>query len=100
MYLAHYLVCTLYSEVMRLREWVRSRGRGELTRLMLLTGIAYATLHKLANDQNAARYKTAKKISKATGGSVSIAELCELPARAARRTKASCASPKLADART
>jgi hypothetical protein len=98
---------------MRLREWVENRGRGELVRLMHATRVAYTTLHKLANDQNTARYPTAKKISAATGGAVSIAELCELPPpppaplaadakkRRSRSSKTtSCAQPKLADART
>lgn len=79
-------------------------GRGELTRLMHATRIAYATLHRLANDEHVARFATAKKISAATGGAVSIGELCELPAptQKSKRSKSttSCAQPKLADART
>lgn len=84
---------------MRLREWVERRGRGELTRLQLQTRVAYATLHKLASDANVATYATAKKISAATGGAVSIAELCELPAsKKKRRNKPTCVEPKLAAA--
>jgi hypothetical protein len=95
---------------MRLREWVRKRLRGELTRLQLATGVAYTTLHKLAHDEHEATYETAKKVSAATGGAVSIAELCELPrgskSRKARKSRStstsantSCAQPKLAAAR-
>jgi len=64
---------------MRLKQWVELKGRGELTRLHMVTGIAYTTICKLAADANPARYESAKLISAATGGYVSIAELCELP---------------------
>lgn len=89
---------------MRLREWVEKRGHGELTRLQHETEVAYATLHKLAHDKHEAAYKTAKKISAATGGAVSIAELCELPARSSskrvvRSRSTSYAQPKLAAGR-
>lgn len=64
---------------MRLKQWVAQQGRGELTRLQHETKIAYSTLSLLASDHHVARYPTAVAISKATGGAVSIAELCELP---------------------
>lgn len=64
---------------MRLRVWIKRAGRGALWRLAAQTGISYPTLHRLVHDLQRARYATAKAISEATSGEVSIAELCELP---------------------
>lgn len=82
---------------MRLKQWVAQQGRGELTRLQHETKIAYSTLSLLASDHHVARYPTAVAISKATGGAVSIAELCELPPPPPpqlRSTKAAADRPK------
>lgn len=49
---------------------------------MHATKIAYATLHRLKRNKQKAKYDNAKAISVETGGAVSIAELCELPASA------------------
>jgi len=67
---------------MKLHQWVEAQPIGELTRLHLRTGIAYATIHKVYRGKRAS-YRTAVKLSACTGGSVSVAELCEpLPASA------------------
>lgn len=70
---------------MRLREWVTAGGKGAISRLVAVTGLTYPTIHALARDKRRARYETAAIICAATGGVVSIAELCELPRRAPRR---------------
>jgi hypothetical protein len=82
---------------MRLKDWVEGQGRGALTRLQLRTGIAYATILALSKDKHSARYQTAVKLSAATGGAVSIAELCAPPPepkkkKGAKRRLASAAS--------
>lgn len=61
---------------MQLYQWIESKPIGELTRLHLRTGIAYATIHKIYRGKKA-RYETAVRISACTGGAVSVAEICE-----------------------
>jgi hypothetical protein len=61
---------------MQLHDWITAQPRGAITRLHTRTGIAYATLHKSYRGKRV-RYATAVRISTATGGAVSIAELCE-----------------------
>lgn len=73
---------------MRLREWVIDCGKGELARLARVTGLSYPTVHGLATDRHRARYSTAKLISEATRGRVTIAELCELPPKRRARKRA------------
>ena len=69
---------------MRLFDWVQQRGFGELTRLRRATGLGYTAIHEIYRGIRKCRYDTAKAISEATGGVVSIAELCE-PVRAPKR---------------
>jgi hypothetical protein len=64
---------------MRLRTWVKRAGKGEIARIAHVTGASYRTVHELARDKRKASYATAKLVSAATGGAVSITELCELP---------------------
>jgi hypothetical protein len=61
---------------MKLREWVKQHGRGELTRLRAASGVGWASLWR-AKRGVAVSYAIAKKISLATNGAVSIAELCD-----------------------
>lgn len=84
---------------MRLSEWVTTRGKGELARLTRVTGLSYPTVHGLANGRHRARYATAKLISAATGGAVSIVELCELPPkrRARKRKRIDSTAPAAPD---
>lgn len=72
---------------MRLGQWVKQQGVGELTRLRRETGVAYTTIHLLAHDHHPATYAVAVKLSDATGGAVSVAELCELPRKRLRRAR-------------
>lgn len=62
---------------MRLREYVDTRGRGEISRIVRVAEVAGTTVHDALNGHPIARYDTAKRISEATGGAVSIPELCE-----------------------
>ena len=64
---------------MHLRDWVRQQvpSRGALTRLQEVTGLAYSTIHAAFRGEPVRLYETARKISEATHGQVSVAELCE-----------------------
>lgn len=59
---------------MRLTDYARAQGRGVATRLMRRTGLAYSTV-VLALNGTAVRYDTARKLSLATNGEVSIEEI-------------------------
>lgn len=73
---------------MRLAAWVKRKGKGAISQLAAASGVTYPTVHALAHDKQAAEYETAKKISAATDGAVSIPELCELPPPARKRKRA------------
>jgi len=62
---------------MRLHDWIEREGPGALSRLMRATGLAYSTVTYIARGRKCPRYETAKRISEATGGEVSIPELCD-----------------------
>lgn len=62
---------------MRLDQWVAAADPGELSRLARETQLAYTTVFAIAHGQQTPKYATAKRISEATGGEVTIAELCE-----------------------
>lgn len=62
---------------MRLREYLDAAGHGEISRLVRAAGVAGSTIHDVLNGKPIKRYETAKRISEATGGKVSVAELCE-----------------------
>ena len=62
---------------MMLSEYVRSKGSGEISRIVRVAEVANTTVHRALKGQPVSRYETAKRISDATGGVVSIAELCE-----------------------
>jgi DNA-binding transcriptional regulator YdaS (Cro superfamily) len=78
---------------MRLATWVAQQGRGELTRLRRVTGLSYPTVHAVYSGTQTPTYETAVKISRATGGVVTVAELCEpaesppAPRRNAKRSR-------------
>jgi hypothetical protein len=63
---------------MRLAQWVKEQGRGELARLQRVTGLSYPTVHAIYSGTQTPGYATAVKISRATGGVVTVAELCEV----------------------
>ncbi len=62
---------------MRLREWLATQPKGTQARLVRETGLGETTVHLASCGRRVGRYETARKISEATGGAVSIAELCE-----------------------
>jgi hypothetical protein len=64
-----------------LDEWVKRKGRGELSRLMRATGLAYTTILD-ARREGVVGIDTAQRISDATDGAVTVDELKrEEPAR-------------------
>ena len=67
---------------MQLAEYVAREGRGTLAKLQRATGLAYTTVFRAL--KRPPTYETAQKLSLATGGSVSIDELCTPPAREAQ----------------
>lgn len=67
---------------MRLSEYVGDRKgekRGLIAELSKKSGLAYNTVHAAAGGELLKTYAAAKALSEATGGAVSIAELCEQP---------------------
>lgn len=48
-----------------------------MVRLVRETGLAQRTIYAIRDGENRPRYATAKKISEATGGAVTIEDLCE-----------------------
>jgi hypothetical protein len=62
---------------MLLQEWIERQGRGAITRLARLSGLNYTTVYYPAYGAPVKTYDAAKRISAATGGAVSIQELCE-----------------------
>jgi hypothetical protein len=62
---------------MTLAEYVEREGRGALSRLVERSGLSYPTVMKAAHGEPVGLYATAKAISEATGGEVSIESLCE-----------------------
>lgn len=76
---------------MRLRTWVKRQGRGAITRLAEATGLTYQTVWNHVHEKcaNGAERPTAKLISAATGGAVSIDELEE--PRCARKPRSRAA---------
>lgn len=65
---------------MRLAEYVKSRPRGEIARLARVSGVTTSVLSELVGGHRLlSRYSVAKRVSNATGGVVTVAELCEAP---------------------
>jgi len=62
---------------MRLADWVGQNGRGALMRLSERSGICYPTVHAIYSGTQTPKYDTAEKLSAATNGEVTIAELCK-----------------------
>lgn len=54
------------------------KGRGEISRIVRETGLAFTTVQRAATHGKLIEvYDCAKRISDATGGVVSVKELCE-----------------------
>lgn len=62
---------------MLLKDWIIREGRGAASRLVRETGLAASTIDYAVRGEPISKYDTAKRISVATGGDVSIEELCE-----------------------
>ena len=62
---------------MRLSEWLEKRGWGSAAQLSYDTRISTATISKAVRGERIGQYRIAKKLSEATGGEVSIEELCD-----------------------
>ncbi len=63
---------------MTLAEYFRKKGRGAKSRLARETGLAYSTIHWIERGRSEPKRKTAKLISAATGGEVTVAEILGL----------------------
>jgi hypothetical protein len=73
---------------MNLLAYVKLMGTGEMTRLHRASGVSYATIHRIVNDGHLmTSYVAAKRLSAATDGAVSVAELCEGPASKPQKRK-------------
>jgi hypothetical protein len=70
---------------MRFPDWVEAQEKGALKRIERETGVGYTTLMRLRAGEAISRYDVAEKISKATGGAVSIQEICKAPKPARSR---------------
>lgn len=68
-----------YSESMRLQQWLEQEGRGEVSRLVRVANVAASTIYDHLGGKPIRLYDVAKRISDATGGTVSIPDLCEEP---------------------
>lgn len=69
------------------------KGHGIQTEIAQVSGVSIITIQKASRDEPIGLYKTAKAISDATFGAVSIAELCDprpvkQPAKKRKRKKA------------
>lgn len=62
---------------MRFSEWAKQQPRGALKRIEREHGVGYTTLARLVAGETLSNYAVAKKISDATGGQVSVADICE-----------------------
>jgi len=62
--------------MMDLKTWAEKRGRGALSEIQGKTGYAYSTIHRAFRGLPVT-YPTAAGISLATGGEVTIPELCD-----------------------
>lgn len=61
---------------MDFKTWAEAQSHGVLKRIERETGVGYTTLHRLKRGDRLDSYALAEKVSEATGGEVSIAELC------------------------
>lgn len=63
---------------MKFAEYIAHAPKGEMSRLCRVTGLGYSTINELKNGKRCLhRYDVAAKLSLATGGAVTIAELCD-----------------------
>jgi hypothetical protein len=79
---------------MLLEQWVDQAGPGAIVRLQHQTGLSYTAVHKAVRRQSSPDYETARRISEATGGKVSIAEICGTPRRKLKPKPAPARKPR------
>jgi len=62
---------------MDLDTYIRRQGYGEHARIAKEAGVFYTTIAAIRQRRSVPKYATAAKISAATNGAVTIADLCE-----------------------
>jgi DNA-binding XRE family transcriptional regulator len=62
---------------MDLDEYIRSKPYGEHARIAKAADVFYTTITAIRKRRSKPTYATAKRISEATGGAVTIEDLCE-----------------------
>jgi len=70
-----------------LQEYLSKQGHGAKAQLRADTGLAYSTIHWIAAGRTRPKIETARAISEATGGAVSVAELLGLDAGDVRQRR-------------
>lgn len=68
---------------MTLVDWVKEHGHGELARIARVTKLDYGTVYSAYRGLKRSDYDTRQAISDATGGVVSVSEVC--PAKSSRK---------------
>jgi hypothetical protein len=71
---------------MTLSDWLEAQPKGVLTRLARDSGLAYTTVFFVAHGGSVKTLDTARKLSDATGGAVSVEELCRQSTGPRKRT--------------
>ena len=74
--------------------WAAAQPDGVYTRIHRETGIAGSTLHRIKNGDMVPSYALARRLSLATGGKVTVEQLCGpsiVALRASRRAERSAA---------
>lgn len=79
---------------MTLAEWLKAQKRGAATDLRRVAGVGWVTVWR-ARSGKPVSFRVAEAISVATGGAVSIADLCRGAPTRRRRTRAA-ARPRAA----
>lgn len=62
---------------MHFDKWLEGQERGTQARIYREFGVSFAIMYRAQKRNPIKRYATAKALSEATGGKVSITELCE-----------------------
>ena len=62
---------------MKLSDYLEAKPRGEAMRLQREACVSASTIYDHLNGRPIAKYDVAKRLSDATGGEVTIADLCE-----------------------
>lgn len=68
---------TILTPEMKLSKWLEARGRGAAAQLARDAEVDYSTIHRVKGGEILKDYMTAKRIADATGGEVTVKDLCE-----------------------